>query len=166
MDVMAKCRRKHKFLITRLEKSDFVSVENLVKAVTNRKVDVAKSKVSWLSCHEIQLIKEQPTTLFMKSDLSQEYQIVNIEKQGRGRKPSIKDIELSPLWPDGRPLSSEKLKDLTELYKLVPQDVQEFYKVLLSSNTAQFEDDIDGFGASIDFETEASENDTNNEILG
>lgn len=110
MDVMAKCRRKYKFLITRLEKTDFVSVDNILKAVTNRKVDVVKNKVSWLNCHEIMLIKGQPTTLFMKSSLYQEHQIVNTEKQGRGRKPSIKDIELSPLWPDGKPLSTEKTK--------------------------------------------------------
>lgn len=56
--------------INRLEKSDFVSVDNLVKAVTNLKVDVGKNKGSWLNCYEIQLIKEQTTNLLMKSDLS------------------------------------------------------------------------------------------------
>lgn len=78
----------------------------------------------------------------MKSDLFQEHQIVNIKKkQGRGRKPSIKDIELPPLWPGGKALSAEKLKDLKELYKLVLKDAQAFQKTLLSSNTEKFEDD-------------------------
>ena len=161
MAVMAKCRRKRKFLITRIQKNDFLSVENLVKAITNRKVDVAKNKVSWLSCHEILLNKDQPTTLFMRSNLIQEHQKVSIEKQGKGRKPSIKDIELPLLWPHGKPISSEKLKDLKEMYKLIPKDVQQFYKVILSSITAEFQDDVDGFGASIDFDAETGLEDDN-----
>ncbi|KAG5887542.1 hypothetical protein JTB14_000398 [Gonioctena quinquepunctata] len=133
---MAKYRRKHKFLTTLLEKSDFISVENFTKSVTNQKIDVAKRKVSWLRCHERQLIKEQVILLFMKSDLNQEHQPVKIEKRGEGRKPSIKDIALPVMWPDGRPLSTEKLEDLKELYKLVPRDTPDFYKVVLLSNTA------------------------------
>jgi len=160
--VMAKCRRKRKFLITRIGKNDFVSVENLVKAITNRKVDVSRNKVSWLSCHEILLSKDQPTTLLMRSNLSQEHQIVSIEKQGKGRKPCIKYIELPLLWPQRRALSLEKLKDLKEMYKLIPKDVQQFYKTILSSNTAEFQDDVDGFGATIDFETEILGLESNN----
>ncbi|KAF2900362.1 hypothetical protein ILUMI_05824 [Ignelater luminosus] len=48
---------------------DFVSVENLLKAVTNGKMDLEKNKVSWLECQTIKLHKEQLTTLMMKSDV-------------------------------------------------------------------------------------------------
>ncbi|KAF2903716.1 hypothetical protein ILUMI_02459 [Ignelater luminosus] len=57
--VMVKCKGKKKFMIVHLQADDFVSVENLIKAITGRKMDLERKKVSWFKCHEMKLHKEQ-----------------------------------------------------------------------------------------------------------
>ena len=60
---------------------DFISVKNLVKTITNIKVDLNKEKC--LKCHEIKLNKSEPTTLLMKGEVYEiRVQEVNIEKKG------------------------------------------------------------------------------------
>lgn len=157
--IMERCRRKKKFVVVRYTKEHFVSVENIMKSITNRKTDETKQKVSWLDCHEIELQKTAPAILLMKTDVDNSIkpQRVNIEKSGKGRKPVLKDIELPLLWPEGKPLSIEKSADLKYILKLVPKDAKDFYKFLLVSKTSQFEDDIEGFGGDVDFEIEELE---------
>ena len=66
--VMQDCRRKNKFTVKRMNKTDFFSVEPLLKLITNRKVDLEKNKVSWLNTFEISLKKDTPNILYMKSE--------------------------------------------------------------------------------------------------
>lgn len=152
-DVMKACRRKNKFVINRITAQDMVSVVNLERAITNRKSDVNKEHINWLKLHEITLKKENPTLLFMKIHTADSvYTEVNIEKGGKGRKPVLKEVNLPPLWPKGKALSVEKIKDLKEILKLVPQDAKPFFNFLKTVNGQDFREDIEGIGADIDFE--------------
>lgn len=93
----------------------------------------------------------------MKSNIHDDsYSQVNIGKKGKGRKSIIKEIELPLLWPNGKPLSLEKVKDLREILKLVPHDAKAFYDFLKSNPCQDFQEDIEGLGADVDFEIDES----------
>lgn len=151
-DGMAKCRTKNPFIIERMCTDEFFSVKRLENAITNRKVDIKKIKISWLDTHEIYIEKSKPFIINMRSSTNGEFQSVNIEQ--RGPPTELKTINLEKLWPEGRPLSNEKVKDLKQLLLLVPDHQKPFYSFLNHVPTAEFIDDVDGFGQSIDFEVE------------
>lgn len=152
--VMEDCRIENKFCIERLHGDDFFSVKQLEEATTNRKKDTDNVKVSWLDTHEILIEKSDPFTIKMRKHFQGVFQSVNIKK--RGPPIDLQSIELDNLWPFGKPLSDEKVKDLKELLKLnlIPNDKKEFYAFLDDIQTREFVDDIDGFGEFIDFELE------------
>jgi len=58
--VMKDCRRRNKFIVTRLASTDFFSVADVEKLIVNRKIDVSGKPVSWLSTREIKLLKSEP----------------------------------------------------------------------------------------------------------
>ncbi|CAG9822849.1 unnamed protein product [Phaedon cochleariae] len=151
--VMTNCRRKNPFVVTRLSKTDFVSVSPLQKLITNRKLDIEKNKISWLNTCEIELRKVDPFKLYMNSRLGDDPKIVDISKGGRKNRTTF-DTELPLLWPDGRELSAAKIKDLKEMMRLVPNDSKSFHDFLKTVTSGDFEDDAEGFGASIDFDVE------------
>lgn len=67
----------------------------------------------------------------------------------------MKDLILGSLWPTGKNLSKEKIKDIRSLIGLIPPEHQHFYYERLNRvGEADFIDDIDGFGETIDFEVE------------
>lgn len=158
--VMRNCRRKNQFIVTRLGKTDFISVSPLQKLITNRKVDIEKNKISWLNTCEIGLQKDNPFKLYMKCRVTDEPHIVDISK-GRKNKTTLFDAELPLLWPNGRELSAAKIKDLKEMLKLIPNDSKSFYDFLKTITPGDFADDTEGFGADIDFDVEE-----NNDLEG
>lgn len=103
-----------------------------------------------LDTHEILLEKSNPNVIKMKS-YGENFRTVNIEKKGA---PALKDIQLEKLWPNGKPLSKEKIKDLKELLRYVPSYALPKYAFLEDVAEGDFLDDIDGFGGAIDFELE------------
>lgn len=66
----------------------------------------------------------------------------------------LSSVELDKLWPDERPLSKEKVNDLKEILKLVPEEDIHFYSFLGITPVGNFINDVDGFGETIDFEVE------------
>nr|CAI5863052.1 unnamed protein product [Callosobruchus analis] len=156
LQVMRNCRQKQKFLVNRMTRLDMISVSNMERAITNRKSDVNKENISWLKTHEILLKKDNPT-LYMRNHITDtNFSEVSIEKAGKGRKPDLKLIELPLLWPNGKPLSAEKAKELKDILKLVPQDAKPFYAFLRSSETEDYDEDIEGLGPNIDIEIDES----------
>lgn len=144
IQLMLDSRRENKFVINRLTSKDFLSVSLLEKAVTNRKFDKDKDKVSWLKTHQITMEKAHPTVLKMCNDVSDiGYQVVDIGK--RGEQVDLKSIVLEPLWPEGKVLSKNKIDDLKYLMRLVPEEHKSFYSFLETVESDDFEDDIDGF---------------------
>ncbi|KAH9631331.1 hypothetical protein HF086_007666 [Spodoptera exigua] len=123
MEVMRNCRRKNKFEVTKHTKDDFFSIESIQNQITNRKCDIQKQKIFWLDTFEIELVKNEPTMLHMKSKLTDVAKSIDICKGGKGRKNQI-DFEtaLPLLHPEGRELSTEKIKDLKDILRLIPSD--------------------------------------------
>lgn len=152
IDLMKNCRTEKKFIVNRMSSKDFFSVKNLEAAITNRKKDISNQKINWLDTHEILLEKSQPTIIKMKKKFDDDFQSVNIAKAGS--QLDFKNVVLDELWPEGRPLSKEKVKDLKEIMSLVPDEYKYFYEFLENTQTAEFIDDLDGFGETVDFEIE------------
>lgn len=150
--VMASCRTKNPFIIERMHSDEFFSAKKLENSITNRKYDENKVKINWLETHEILIEKTNPYTIKMKKKVDGPFQSVSILR--RGKPIDFKNIELEKLWPTGKPLSTEKVNDLKQLLELVPEDKKEFYSFLYDVPTADFVDDVDGFGEFIDFEPE------------
>lgn len=153
MKVMKECRTKNGFEVKRMSAEDFFSVHGLESLITNRKVDLNREKVSWLDTHEILMEKSQPGIIKMRKKIDGPFQSVNLNKTGY--LLDMKDTVLGSLWPTGRNLSKEKIKDLRSLIDLIPPEHQHFYYERLNRvGEADFIDDIDGFGETIDFELE------------
>lgn len=150
INIMKECRIKNKFVVNRLSSKDFFSVNKLEDLITNRKVDIENNKINWLDTHEIVLEKSDPFIIRMgKSIGSTHCQKVNISN--RRVKCKFNEVTLDPLWPSGRVLSAEKVKDLKDILDLVPDNFKDFYSFIFNISTSEFIDDVDGFGQSIDF---------------
>lgn len=156
---MESCRRKSKFTVTRMTKENFSSISPIQDSITNRKTDINKQKISWLSTCEISIRKEETAKMYMNENFADpEPKIVDISKGTKSRKTNIDfQTDLPVLYPEGRELSSAKIKDLKEILKLVPQDAKTLYNFLKNANSADFEDDVDGFGIRIDFDVDVDD---------
>ncbi len=149
---MEECRNNNKFEVIRMKSEDFFSVQKLEDSITNRKIDINKKKISWLDTHEILIDKFQPNIIKMRKKIGGDFQTVDITKARSAI--DLKSVELDHLWPNGKPLSKEKIKDLKQLLELVDDVDKPFYDFLENVLTNEFDDDIDGFGETIDFELE------------
>lgn len=153
IQIMKECRTKNKFHVNRMLPAEFFSVNSLLAHTTNRKMDVEKKKISWMETHEIILEKSDPFLIKMKKNINGEAQSVNIAKKGCDKK-TFKKLKLEQLWPVGKPLSQEKVKDLKSMLHLVDDEDKHFFDFLNNVQAEEFIDDVDGFGANIDFEVE------------
>lgn len=153
MDVMLASRTDNKFVVNRMSPNNFCSVNKLEALITNRKKTVDNQKVSWLNTHEILLEKNEPSIIKMRNNIGSEFQSVNLAKYGCSTV-DFKNIVLDELWPTGRPLSTDKIKDLNDMLGLVPPEHRDFYKFINVVPTADFIDDVDGFGQFVDFDME------------
>lgn len=150
MKIMEDCRIQNKFQVNRMTPQDFFSITPMENVITNRKVDINKKKINWLETHEILL--DHPNIIKMKKKINDDFQSVDISK-ARGQT-DFKSVKLGQLWPNGKPLSKEKQKDLMEMVELVDDEDKPFYDFLRDVDTSGFIDDVDGFGETIDFELE------------
>lgn len=152
MKTMRECRNKNGFDVKRMSTNNFFSVKCLEALITNRKVDLENQKFNWLKTHEILIEKNQPGILKVRQSIGGPFQTINLKKLRR--ELDVKDVVLGGLWPTGRPLSKEKVKDLTDLVELVPQEDRYFYEFLNGVEQSDFVDDVDGFGELVDFDVE------------
>lgn len=74
---------------------------------------------------------------------------------------ALNDIVLPTLWPQEKALFASKISDLNELLKLVPPDCQEFYNFLKNAESADFIDDIEGLGNTLNFAIDPDDEDGN-----
>lgn len=81
ISVIKNCRRKKKFIVTRLQKEDFRSVVPIQERITNRKVDIEKRKISWMTTYEIEVRKSDPTKLLMKTKFEEAPKEIEIAKE-------------------------------------------------------------------------------------
>lgn len=165
-EIIKRCRKKNPLRVSKMAKEDFVGTSNQEKAITNRKHCVEGEKVNWLTFKVVQVRKSDPLSLFIKTDLQEENFVeidlgkkVGRKSKGKGVQKSVSDrtffsSKFTFLWPNGKPISQEKLNDLQSLFHLIPNDCLPFYRNLTSSNSIQ--DDIEGFSGEPDFEPDDS----------
>ncbi|XP_050510421.1 uncharacterized protein LOC126887115 [Diabrotica virgifera virgifera] len=155
--VLENCSKKKKFVACEMTKDDFFGTSQIEKSITNRKTNINNEKISWLKARVIMLDKDHPQSIFMKYSHkeSEEFKEINIKKITKGRPSdnnnSFFASKLFKLYPDGKELSQKKIADLKTLMSFVPNDVKHFYRDLRGAN---FEDDVEGFGETIDFDVE------------
>lgn len=156
INIMRGCRRKNPLIVHRMEREHFYGTGRLEKAIVNRKSDIRNNKINWFKFKEIEMQKEKPFSIFVKSnDFQSEAQEINIQRK-RGRPSETRENfneYLDQLWPNGKAISTKKLDDLKFLLPFIPKDDQKFYKKLIGD--PNLEEDIDGFNIeTLDFEVE------------
>lgn len=154
--VISKCRTKNPLKVQSMKPEDFLSTKQLEKAITNRKKSTEGDKVNWLKIRVVEVRKEKPMSLFVKTELNQEsFEEISVKKKGRqshSENNRFFSRQLQDLWPQGKPISTKKLEDLKSMFSLIPKDCQAFYKQFTGSDSIT--DDIEGFGCELDFEVE------------
>lgn len=89
INIMKSCKKKNPLVVHKMEKEHFFGTANVEKNIVNRKVDVSNSKINWLKFKEIEVRKDRPFTIFVKTSLGDEtHREINIEKK-RGRPQNI-----------------------------------------------------------------------------
>jgi len=126
-------KREPKFLVSKLDHSQFCSTKKLVVNAVNRKVGQNGQKVYWLKIQWIHFTEEYPNIMFYKYSNSEEalFEAVDLSKKKvRGRPRSVSKIRLDQLYPSGRAIAKAKILDLKSLLPYIPPVHHEFYKRL------------------------------------
>lgn len=155
IEIMRKCRKKNKLIVTKMEKEDFLGTNSLEKQIVNRKKDVTGNTVSWLKTREIEINRQNPWSIILRQCFdSANGQEVYLKRRNSNRHSAFSNFiyNLEPLWPSGKAISPAKLEDLKSLLYLIPDDSKEFYQNLHAEATII--DDIDGFDGEPDFPLE------------
>ncbi|CAK1598006.1 unnamed protein product [Parnassius mnemosyne] len=150
--VMKTCKKTKPMHVHRMKNADFLSSLKLERNIVNRKKTIDGEKVSWLNTKEIMIKKDEMFKIYMKTNLDEDFKVVNIKKNVRGRQCFVTKEIMEPLWPTGKPVPEAKLRDLKSMLHLISQDSHDFYVKLVGS--ADLEDDIEGFSGQLDFEVE------------
>lgn len=126
-NVILAARHKNPFKIIRMDKNNFFSTKKLESNITNRKIDVDKSKVQWLKIQWLRFSLETPFKIFYKysnTDLTN-FSELNVEK----RNTTLID-NLDFLFPNGNCINVLKKKDLLTLLDYVPPIYHAYYNNL------------------------------------
>lgn len=153
INVIKTCAKKNPLVPIKMGTEDFMSTEKLEKNITNRKTFNNKVKVNWLKTKHIQIRKDDIHSVFMKSDTEQ-YQELNIGRKVKGSVLPLNSQLLTPLWPNGKPITQAKLDDLKSLFNFIPEDCLNFYRNLKGMEGPDF---IEGFSGHQDFDLEEDE---------
>lgn len=158
MSVIKECKRVNPLQVHRMKTTDFYSVSNIEKKITNRKVFITKEKASWLKTKEILLKKDKLFSIFMRSDPCSDklFEEIDISKKTKGPVISFSEADLILLWPDGKEIPQAKLDDLRSMFDLIPKDCLPFYQNL--KGNADLIEDVDGYNAILDFNIDPIEN--------
>ena len=133
--LIERCKRERAFRVNRMKNADFVSVGELNKFVTVRKVDNNGNKVEWLKIQHIQVRKNAPLTMFYKYSVQDDMPFDSVSFVRKGR-PLKAGYSLKSLYSEPRPLSAEKASDLRKLLKYVPPLHHAFFDMILSSSVS------------------------------
>ena len=137
--VVAHARRKNPFQVRKMTSEDFCSLQPLVKAIVNRKVNSSKEKVKWLKMHWIRVKKERPFEFRYRYTINplEPWKIVNVKRRSKGRPTDLGRTPLPELYPGKRQISVKKLADLKELLQFIPPIHHEFYQSLEDATTVE-----------------------------
>ncbi|CAH0561752.1 unnamed protein product [Brassicogethes aeneus] len=137
--IIKRSKKHNPIEVIDMKSEDFFSIQDIEKHISNRKISVDKTTVSWLKTKIIEIQKDKPFSIFLKESQASEsrYQEVDISKVSRGRK-IVKDFSpLTPLYPDGKEISNKKAEDIN--LKDVRKKCQKpDYKLLRSTNIVPY----------------------------
>ena len=138
--LIERCRRGQRYQVVRMQQQDFLSISELAKYVTVRKLDEDGNKVEWLKIQHIQIRKEEPLKMYYKYSVQDDmpFSCVSFSRKGR---PLKHDYVLKTLYSEPRRLSAEKANDLRKLLKYVPPVHNSFYDAILL-HTATSSDEV------------------------
>lgn len=126
-------KRSPKFQITEMTSDDFFSTTQLDKDIVNRKILVDGGKVEWLKTSWIRIEKGQPRFLKMKlshDDDDVPFSTLDLNRRVRGKRTYFENISLPLLFPKGRALTHEKLRDLLDLSAIFHLSIMNFIETL------------------------------------
>lgn len=145
-----------KFTVVEMNKEHFFGCNVLLSGYcTNRKKTTDKSTVNWLSMRMIKYEKKNPMMLHFETyqDVMNKYdenvecpqnvlKTLSVAKRNFNHGEFIQ-VELPILYPNGREISTEKLKDLLDLLAFIPQQFHKFYLDLGHSENIREEETVD-----------------------
>ncbi|CAH1113922.1 unnamed protein product [Psylliodes chrysocephalus] len=126
-----------------MEKYFFFGISGKIeKQITNRKKGVNGKNISWLNTRDIRIVKEAPFLIYTKGNFNDDAFVeVDISKRTRGRPDNFfTQSDINALWPNGKPIAGENLRDLKSIWHLISKDYLEFYSGLYADGTV--EDDL------------------------
>lgn len=143
-----------KFNVIQMDSSHFMSCDQLLATFcTNRKRTVDKEEINWFTFRKLGYRKSHPMNIFFetyadvaaKYDESYEFKpdktkILSVAKRGFQRS-DFTQYNMPLLYPEGRPIATEKKKDLIELMDLIPAEYRSFYVNLNHTDEVEEIDD-------------------------
>lgn len=130
-------KKDPRFTIHKMGKEDFFSTKKLENDIVHRKKTTTGEKVEWLKISWIHLRHSDPKKMYFKLNYNTDslFSELDLKRRSvRGRPSSNHYIELDLLYPDGKPITEEKKKDLMALLSFVPPIHHGFYKKLKTDN--------------------------------
>ncbi|CAK1593125.1 unnamed protein product [Parnassius mnemosyne] len=95
--VMKTCKKTKPKHVHRMKNADFLSSLKLERNIVNRKKTIDGEKVSWLNTKEIMIKKDEMFKIYMKTNLDEDFKVVNIKKNVRGRQCFVTKEIMEPL---------------------------------------------------------------------
>ena len=133
-------RKKPRYQLITMQRNEFLSTAALEESVINRKKDTNNIPLNWLKIRWMQFEKGQEFVLKFKETLSDllPFRQINLQKPSLGGRNlvSLKNVKQELLYPNRRPITLAKKKDMNDLLPYIPPVHHHFFRNLpLTSST-------------------------------
>lgn len=120
-----------KFEVTEMAVNDFLSVELLMKFMTDEKINNDEKKINWSNVKSLSLNRSEPHALHVSY-----FDFDNTPHQNCGeifnllREDELVEFKYTPLFSyiHGNAISKSKFNDLQKILKFIPEENHAFYK--------------------------------------
>ncbi|XP_064639792.1 uncharacterized protein LOC135495259 [Lineus longissimus] len=119
-----------------LKHGNFLNVKEMSSSIIkNRTRNRDGEQVNWLSIKWLRFEKAKPYVIQYKYGIQQDEFMQIMVQADRGRRRSIENTPLGPLYTSRRPITKEKKNDLLDLLRsrVIPSDYRVFYEGLPST---------------------------------
>jgi hypothetical protein len=140
-DAARNAAKKTPFVVTVMERDEFLSTKNLEDSITNRKTTIEKEPVNWLKMKWIRYRRGSPQSFQFKYTLNNDYPFSTVSlTKGKGKgRPRNANIEQEPLYQRVRPVTKEKKRDMVDLLQYIPPVHHDYFRKL----TVSYNDEVD-----------------------
>lgn len=131
-NLIAKAKRPEPyFVVVKMKREDFFSLEPLEMLLTNKKLSSNGNKIIWSKYESITYDHlTDPFRLVVKKYNAKTSQPISILLQKRNKLSTFMNVDLKFLYGEKRPISQEKFDDLNKLTQLIPSKYHQFYESL------------------------------------